>query len=104
MAESGTDQLKHLTQLANQFAMRALCLAVTLLGFSLIAAFAAERALLPGVDDISKSERQLVSGIELAQGLPFERNKIEPIDPKTAFGEGYQAYEHRDLIATIGRM
>jgi soluble lytic murein transglycosylase len=42
--------------------------------------------------------------VELAQYLPFERNKIEPIDPKAAFVEGYQAYERRDLIATIGRM
>ncbi|MBV8451811.1 MAG: tetratricopeptide repeat protein, partial [Deltaproteobacteria bacterium] len=53
---------------------------------------------------MANPERQLVSGTELAQRLPFERNKIEPIDPKTAFVEGYQAYEHRDLIATIGRM
>ena len=84
--------------------MRAVCLAVTLLGFSIIAAFAAERALLPGVEDTSRPDRQLVSGIELAQRLPFERNKIGPIDPQTAFVKGYQAYEHRDLIATIGRM
>jgi len=75
-----------------------------LLVFSVVVAFAAERASLPRVHGISKPERQLVSGAELAQRLPFERNKIEPIDPKAAFMEGYQAYQHRDLIATIGRM
>ena len=42
--------------------------------------------------------------IELAQRLPFERNKVEPIDPKAAFVEGYQAYGRRDFIDTIGRM
>jgi soluble lytic murein transglycosylase len=71
-------------------------------GFSVVAAFAAGRAPLPRVD--STSERKLISGAELAQRLPFEPNKIEPIDPKAAFVEGYHSYENRDLIATIGHM
>ncbi|MBV8356350.1 MAG: transglycosylase SLT domain-containing protein, partial [Deltaproteobacteria bacterium] len=96
--------MKHPTPSANQFAMRALRWVVMLLAFSVVGTFAAERASLPRVYDASRSERQLVSGTELAQRLPFERNKIEPIDPKAAFVEGYQAYKHRDLIATIGRM
>jgi soluble lytic murein transglycosylase len=77
---------------------------VIFLGLSVVAAFGAERASLPRVDGRSQPEQQLIPGIELAQRLPFEPNKIEPIDPKTAFLEGYQAYKHRDLIATIGRM
>jgi len=77
---------------------------VILLGFSAVAAFAAERTSLPPLDSIAKPERQPVGGIEVAQRLPFESNTIAPIDPKAAFLEGYRAYEQRDLIATIGRM
>jgi len=84
--------------------MQVLRWVVMLLAFSVVGAFAAARASLPRVHDTSRPERQPVSSIELAQRLPFERNKIEPIDPKAAFVEGYQAYKHRDLIATIGRM
>jgi peptidoglycan lytic transglycosylase len=84
--------------------MGALLWVVMFLGLSAVAAFGAERASLPRVDDGSKPLQQLVSGIQLAQRLPFEPNKIEPIDPKTAFLEGYQAYRSHDLIGAIGRM
>lgn len=40
----------------------------------------------------------------LAQRLPFERNKVEPIDPRQAFVEGYNAYKRRDWPAVIERM
>jgi len=40
----------------------------------------------------------------LAQLLPFERNKVEPIDPRKAFVEAYQAYQRRDYFAVIERM
>lgn len=43
-------------------------------------------------------------GVTLAQLLPFERNKVEPIDVRKAFVEGYEAYKHRDFIAAIERM
>jgi soluble lytic murein transglycosylase len=72
------------------------------LGFSIMAALAAEAA--SHVDDAANPERRLVSGTQLAQRLPFERNKVEPIDPKGAFVEGYHAYQQRDMIVTIGRM
>ena len=39
-----------------------------------------------------------------AQMLPFERNKVETIDPRQAFIEGYRAYRSRDWPATIERM
>src|ERR1700720_1062623 len=40
----------------------------------------------------------------LAQRLPFERNKVEPIDPRQAFVEGYNAYRRNDWPAVIERM
>jgi len=83
--------------------MKALRWIVVLLGCSVVAAVAA-RTALPAVDYISKYGRSPAGGVKLAQGLPFERNSVEPIDPKAAFLEGYHAYEQRDLIATIGRM
>jgi soluble lytic murein transglycosylase len=82
--------------------MQALRGMVLLMGLCGLAAFAAESASLPGVENASKQARRF--GIELAQSLPFERNKIEPIDPKGAFVEGYHAYKRHDPIATIGRM
>ena len=39
-----------------------------------------------------------------AQMFPFERNKVEPIDPRQAFIEGYNDYRSRDWPATIERM
>jgi soluble lytic murein transglycosylase len=39
-----------------------------------------------------------------AQMLPFERNRVEPIDPRRAFVEGYNTYQQRDWLATIERM
>ena len=75
-----------------------------LLGFSVLGAFASLRASLAIGHDISEGRRQTGQGIQLAQRLPFERNKIEPIDPKAAFVEGYHSYQRHDLIATIGRM
>jgi soluble lytic murein transglycosylase len=39
-----------------------------------------------------------------AQRLPFERNKVEPIDPRQAFVEGYNAYRRGDWPAVIERM
>jgi soluble lytic murein transglycosylase len=39
-----------------------------------------------------------------AQMFPFERNKVEPIDPRQAFVEGYNAYQSHDWLATIERM
>ncbi|HXZ89381.1 MAG TPA: transglycosylase SLT domain-containing protein [Candidatus Binataceae bacterium] len=40
----------------------------------------------------------------LAQLLPFERNKVEPLDLRKAFLEGYGAYQRRDYFETIERM
>src|SRR5215469_6992701 len=40
----------------------------------------------------------------LAQLLPFERNKVEPLDNRKAFIEGYQAYQRHDYFAAIERM
>jgi hypothetical protein len=96
--------LKHFTQTANQYAMRALRWMPMLLGFWVVAAFAAEKTSPLGMGHTSKAGQQPALDIELTQRLPFERNKIESIDPAAAFVEGYHAYEHRDLIATIGRM
>src|SRR5579872_5212018 len=84
--------------------MGALLWLVMFLGLSALTAFGAERASLPRVDGGPKPQQQLVPGLQLAQRLPFEPNKIEPIDPKTAFLEGYQAYKSHDLIGTIARM
>ena len=42
--------------------------------------------------------------LQLAQFLPFERNKVQNMDPRQAFVEGYQAYNRGDWIATIERM
>jgi len=42
--------------------------------------------------------------LQLAQFLPFERNKVEDVDPRQSFVEGYQAYQRHDWIATIERM
>ncbi len=39
-----------------------------------------------------------------AQRLPFGRNKVEPIDPRQAFVEGYNAYRRGDWPAVIERM
>jgi soluble lytic murein transglycosylase len=39
-----------------------------------------------------------------AQMFPFERNKVEPLDPHQAFVEGYNAYQRRDWPAAIERM
>lgn len=36
--------------------------------------------------------------------FPFERNKVEPLDPRQAFAEGYQAYRRGDWPAAIERM
>ena len=67
------------------------------------AASGAENAALPRLNESPEIERQTVP-VELAQRLPFERNKIEPIDPTAAFVEGLEAYQRRDPIAAIGRM
>jgi peptidoglycan lytic transglycosylase len=40
----------------------------------------------------------------LAQLLPFERNKVEPLDLHKAFLEGYGAYQRKDYFETIERM
>ncbi len=40
----------------------------------------------------------------LAQMFPFERNKVEVIDPHEAFVEGYNAFQRGDWLATIERM
>jgi len=42
--------------------------------------------------------------LQLAQFLPFERNKVENFDPRQAFVEGYQDYKRGDWIGTIERM
>jgi soluble lytic murein transglycosylase len=84
--------------------MRAVRAMMMLLGLTAVSAFAAGSTFFPAVQRFSKSGRSADLGNEVAQRLPFEPNKIEPIDPKTAFLEGYIAYKHRDLIATIGRM
>jgi soluble lytic murein transglycosylase len=76
---------------------------LVLLGGCAAVAFAAEGPFQPGANGTSRREQPLF-GVEIAQRLPFEPNKIEPIDPKAAFVEGYRAYEQHDLIATIGRM
>jgi soluble lytic murein transglycosylase len=75
-----------------------------LLGFSVLAGFAGHEASRPTVDFVSKPAGRTGIGSELAQSLLFQRGKPGPIDPKSAFLEGYNAYKHRDLITTIGRM
>lgn len=40
----------------------------------------------------------------LAQLLPFERNKVEPLDSRKAFLEGYEAYRRRDYFEAMERM
>jgi soluble lytic murein transglycosylase len=54
------------------------------------------------------SMRLFVPGLQVrrvfAQRLPFERNKVEPIDPRQAFVEGYNAYRRGDWPAVIERM
>jgi soluble lytic murein transglycosylase len=72
------------------------------LGLSVAVGFAAQRDYLPELD--AQSWRKPLPGLELAQRLPFERNDVEPIDPKAAFVDGYNAYKQQDLITTIGRM
>lgn len=51
---------------------------------------------------------ELTAGIfvrgAFAQRLPFERNKVEPIDPRQAFVEGYNAYRRGDWPAVSERM
>lgn len=42
--------------------------------------------------------------VAIAQIFPFERNKVEPIDPRQAFLEGYNAYLRHDWLAAIERM
>ncbi len=42
--------------------------------------------------------------ITLAQMLPFQHYKVEPIDPREAFVEGYRAYRSRDWPMVIERM
>jgi soluble lytic murein transglycosylase len=44
------------------------------------------------------------TGLRLAQFLPFERNRVENLDPHQVFVEGYQDYSHGDWIGTIERM
>ncbi|HEX4209917.1 MAG TPA: transglycosylase SLT domain-containing protein [Candidatus Binataceae bacterium] len=44
------------------------------------------------------------ASLQLAQFLPFERNKVQSLDPRQAFVEGYQDYNRGDWIATIERM
>ena len=75
-----------------------------LLGLMAVGAFTAASTSLPAMQRSSNSVERAEFAVEMAQQLPFERNQIEPIDPKAAFLEGYNAYKHRDLIATIGRM
>jgi soluble lytic murein transglycosylase len=72
------------------------------LSCSVFGVMAAGWTVLPGLDNRLQCSRPSVR--EFAQLLPFERNKVEPIDPRAAFVEGYQAYKRRDLIETIGRM
>ena len=40
----------------------------------------------------------------LAQMLPFEHYKVEPIDARQAFVEGYRAYQNREWPSVIERM
>jgi soluble lytic murein transglycosylase len=42
--------------------------------------------------------------LQLAQFLPFERNKVQDLDPHQVFVEGYQDYHRGDWIGTIERM
>jgi soluble lytic murein transglycosylase len=57
-----------------------------------------------GAVEITTGVAPAKPGLTLAQLLPFERNKVEPIDMRKAFVEGYEAHKHRDFIATIERM
>lgn len=62
------------------------------------------------------SQRQAITGntlplpsnsrslLQLAQFLPFERNKVQNLDPHQVFVEGYQDYNRGDWIGTIERM
>ena len=63
------------------------------------AAILASIALIPRVNAAGASGR-----FTLAQLLPFERNKVEPLDLHKAFVEGYEAYRRRDYFETVERM
>jgi soluble lytic murein transglycosylase len=95
------DALKQVGQSGNPSAMRVVHNpGVRLLCFLMLIAMAGWIAASVG----RASSGAASDSIKLAQLLPFERNKVEPIDPKAAFAEGYQAYKRRDYIEAIGRM
>ena len=56
--------------------------------------FASVQAVIP---DVRPS-------LQLAQFLPFERNKVQNLDPRQVFVEGYQEYKSGDWLGTIERM
>src|ERR1700719_4442464 len=57
-----------------------------------------------GLLDLGLFDLELHVHDAFAQRLPFERNKVEPIDPRQAFVEGYYAYRRGDWPAVIERM
>ncbi len=44
------------------------------------------------------------TGSAIAQMLPFQHYKVEPIDARQAFVEGYRAYQNRDWPTVVERM
>ncbi|HJU10488.1 MAG TPA: transglycosylase SLT domain-containing protein, partial [Candidatus Binataceae bacterium] len=92
--------LKHISQSANQFAMRTLHWTLMLLGITVVAALAAQGTPPAHMEDTANS----VSGSGLAQLPPLKRNEVGSIDPDLAFVQGYRAYKRHDLVAAIERM
>jgi soluble lytic murein transglycosylase len=68
----------------------------------------APRTDAPQPQAISSNTQPLPSNarplLQLAQFLPFERNKVQDLDPHQVFVEGYQDYNRGDWIGTIERM
>jgi soluble lytic murein transglycosylase len=95
---------KRRAQSVNQFAMTLLFRVAAFLALSVIAAAAGEQPSFSSVSPPVGSEQRLSPAIKSAQRTPSGSTKVEPIDPKTAFVEGYKAYKRHDPIAVIGPM
>jgi soluble lytic murein transglycosylase-like protein/outer membrane protein assembly factor BamD (BamD/ComL family) len=62
------------------------------------------RMLLIGVCGLATAAAGILPRTTLAQMLPFEHYKVEPIDARQAFVEGYRAYQNREWPSVIERM
>ena len=60
--------------------------------------------LLDWVLGLATAWSGIFPNVAIAQMLPFEHYKVEPIDPRQAFVEGYRAYQNREWPSVIERM